>query len=252
VGLKIEFLAKIDHARRRMHSIAARLWKQTTDSRDYDRQTVAVMERVLRATSNCLDIGASGGELLKHMVRLAPRGTHFAFEPLPDFYRTLVKRFPDVRVHNVALSDVTEESTRFQYVVGNPAYSGLRRRRYDRPEERVEEIVVRTARLDELVPPNLHIHFVKIDVEGGEFQVLQGGVETVRRNRPFIVFEFGIGAADWYGIQPEDMYRLLSGHGLGVSLISDWLSGKAPLGEREFAAEFHDCRNYYFLAHPRG
>ena len=252
MGLKIEFLAKIDHARSRMRSIAARLRKRPTDSRDYDRQTVAVMERVLGATSNCLDIGASAGELLKHMVRLAPRGTHFAFEPLPDFYHTLVKRFPDVRVHNVALSDTTEESTPFQRVVSNPAYSGLRRRRYDRPEERVEEIVVRTARLDELIPQKVHIHFVKMDVEGGEFQVLKGGVETVRHNRPFIVFEFGLGGADWYGIQPEDMYRLLSGYGLDVSLISDWLSGKTPLGEREFAAEFHDCRNYYFLAHPRG
>ena len=109
-----------------------------------------------------------------------------------------------------------------------------------------------TARLDELIPQNVHIHLVKIDVEGGEFQVLKGGVETVRHNRPFIVFEFGLGGADWYGIQPEDMYRLLSGYGLDVSLMSDWLSGKTPLGEREFAAEFRDCRNYYFLAHPHG
>jgi FkbM family methyltransferase len=235
-----------------MHSIAARLRKRATDSRDYDRQTVAVMERVLAASSNCIDIGTSAGELLKHMVRLAPRGTHFAFEPLPDFYDTLVKRFPGVRVHNVALSDTTEESTPFQRVVSNPAYSGLRRRRYDRPEERVEEIVVRTARLDEFIPQNVHIHLVKIDVEGGEFHVLKGGVETVRHNRPFIVFEFGLGGADWYGIQPEDMYRLLSGYGLDVSLMPDWLSGKTPLGEREFATEFRDCRNYYFLAHPRG
>src|SRR5688572_26714619 len=68
VGLKVEFLAKIDHARSRMRSITARLRKRPTDSRDYDRQTVAVMERVLCATSNCIDIGASAGELLKHMV----------------------------------------------------------------------------------------------------------------------------------------------------------------------------------------
>jgi hypothetical protein len=153
---------------------------------------------------------------------------------------------------NVALSDTTDEFAPFQRVVSNPAYSGLRRRRYDRPEERVEEIVVRTARLDELIPRNAPIHLIKIDVEGGEFHVLKGGVETVRRNRPFVVFEFGVGGADWYGIQPEDMYRLLSDCGLDVSLISDWLSGEAPLGEREFASEFRDCRNYYFLAHPRG
>jgi FkbM family methyltransferase len=231
--------------------MAARLRKTAGDDRNYDRHTVAVMERVLGQASNCIDIGASRGQLLEHMVRLAPCGTHLAFEPLPRFCEALAKRFPAVRVNRLALSDSAAASTPFQYVVTNPAYSGLRRRRYDRAHERVEEIVVRTARLDDLVPPEVPVRFIKIDVEGGEFQVLKGALETVRRNRPFIVFEFGLGAADWYGIQPEDMYRMLVGCGLEVSLISEWLAAGASLGEREFAAEFREYRNYCFLAHPR-
>jgi hypothetical protein len=95
------------------------------------------------------------------------------------------------------------------------------------------------------------VRFCKIDVEGGEFQVLKGAMETVRRDRPFIVFEFGMGGADWYGVQPEDMYRLLASCGLELSLISDWLASRPCLGEREFAAKFREFRNYYFLAHPR-
>lgn len=246
MGLKRDLRARIGNVRGLLRSFAG----QPPDHRDYDRLTVAVMERVLEPASNCIDIGASAGVLLQQMVRLAPRGKHFAFEPLPHFYRTLVKRFPDVRIHNVALSDAAAESTPFQHVVSNPAYSGLRRRAYERPDERIEEIVVRTARLDELIPADVPIRLVKIDVEGGEYQVLGGGAETVRRNRPFVVFEFGMGGADWYGVEPEDMYRRLSGYGLQVSLLPDWLSGKRPLEEREFAAEFRDCRNYYFLAHP--
>ena len=54
VDLKTEFLAKIDHARSRMHSIATRLRKRPMDSRDYDRQTVAIMERVLDLLSQSL------------------------------------------------------------------------------------------------------------------------------------------------------------------------------------------------------
>jgi FkbM family methyltransferase len=208
------------------------------------------MERVLGATSNCVDVGASTGVLLNHMIRLAPRGTHFAFEPLPNFSEVLARRHPDVHVHRIALSDADGEFTPFQHVVSNPAYSGLKRRRYDRPDEHVEEILVRTARLDGLISRDFPIHFVKIDVEGGEFQVLKGGAATVRRSQPFVVFEFGLGGADWYGVRPEDMYRLLVECGLKVSLMLDWLSGRPPLAEREFAAEFHDCRNYYFLAHP--
>lgn len=246
MGLQLDLWGRIANVRGLLRSLAGR----PPDSHDYDRLTVAVMERVLGPASNCIDIGASAGVLLKQIVRLAPRGNHFAFEPLPRFYRTLVQRFPDVRVHNVALSDAAAESTPFQYVASNPAYSGLRRRRYERPDERIEEIAVRTARLDEFIPRDVPIHLVKIDVEGGEFQVLRGGAETLRRDRPFVIFEFGMGAADCYGVEPEDMYGLLSGYGLQVSLMPDWLSGKRPLEELEFAAEFRDCRNYYFLAHP--
>jgi hypothetical protein len=148
----------------------------------------------------------------------------------------------------VALSDTTGEST-FQHVVTNPAYSGLKRRRYDRPDERVEEICVRTDQLDNIVPPGLTFRFLKVDVEGGEFQALCGGIQTLGRDRPFIVFEFGMGAADFYGTEPEAMYRLLAGIGLDISLMSAWLAGNRPLTRDQFVAEFRECKNYYFLAH---
>lgn len=208
------------------------------------------MERVLRPDSNCIDAGASRGALLKHMVRLAPQGTHLAFEPLPQFYAALVRKFPSVRVYDLALSDSSGECS-FQHVVTNPAYSGLKLRKYERPDERVIEIRVRTERLDHIVPGETRLDFLKIDVEGGEFGVLKGGAETIRRNRPFIVFEFGLGGADYYGVEPEPMYRMLAGWGLGISLLAEWLGGGRSLSEQEFAAEFRECRNYYFLAHPQ-
>src|SRR5262249_28089711 len=139
----------------------------------------------------------------------------------------------------------------FQHVITNPAYSGLRRRRYDRPDERIQEIRVRTDRIDNVVPQGVTFQFLKIDVEGGEFQVLSGGMETLRRDPPFIVFEFGMGAADCYGTEPEAMYQLLRSVGLDISLICDWLAGGSPLSEEGFVAEFKECRNYYFLAHAR-
>ena len=207
------------------------------------------MERVIKHDSNCIDVGASRGALLAHMVRLAPGGIHMAFEPLPEYRRALAQRFPNVRVSELAVSD-TEGRANFHHVVSNPAYSGLRRRAYERPDERIEEIVVETARLDDIVPQHLPVRFIKIDVEGAELQVLRGALDLVRRNRPFIVFEFGIGAADWYGSQPSHVYRLLTGCGLRISLMSDWLAGAGCLDERRFEQEFEECRNYYFVAHP--
>jgi len=63
----------------------------------YNAETVAVMERVLRADSIGLDIGAHAGSILRDLVRLAPRGSHWTFEPLPAFAARSTDRLPACR-----------------------------------------------------------------------------------------------------------------------------------------------------------
>ncbi|MEZ4983026.1 MAG: FkbM family methyltransferase [Saprospiraceae bacterium] len=69
---------------------------------------------------------------------------------------------------------VIKRKTTFNYVVSNPAYSGLQKRRYDRPNEIDEKIEVETDLLDNVLAEDTRIDFMKIDVEGGEFFVLKG------------------------------------------------------------------------------
>lgn len=225
------------------------------EERDYDAQTFAVMRRVLRTDSNCIDVGCHVGTILKEMMRLAPRGTHFAFEPIPELYQGLLKSFgaiPNLHCHETALSDTTGTSG-FQHVVSNPGYSGFRRRRYDRPHECLQPITVKTDLLDRVVPAHLAIHFIKVDVEGAELQVFKGAVETIRRNRPFIIFEHGLGAADYYGTGPEHVHEVLAVQcGLRLFLMAEWLAsnGDAALDKAAFCEQFSSGRNYYFLAAP--
>jgi FkbM family methyltransferase len=217
--------------------------------RDYDRLTVAVMRRVLRRDANCVDVGAHQGEILRHMVHLAPEGVHTAFEPLPAFHGVLLRKFPGVHVHRVALSDCAG-TRRFQHVVTNPAYSGFLRRQYERVEQ-VEEIEVQTGRLDDLLPQEMVISLVKIDVEGAELEVLRGGTATLRRSRPALIFEHGLGAADCYGTRPEQVYDLLVDHcTLPVFVIEDWLQGRPALDRQQFVDQFERGLNYMFLACP--
>jgi FkbM family methyltransferase len=214
----------------------------------YDRETIAVMKRCLSKDSNCVDIGCYRGSILREIVRLAPNGTHYAFEPLPGFYRRLVDSYPNVNMYNLALSDVAQE-TLFQYVVTSPALSGLKPRRHD-PGEQIEQIEVKTDLLDNIVPRELPIHFIKIDVEGAELQVLRGAVETIRKNKPVVVFEHGLGGSDYYGATPEDIYDLLvKDCGLHVSLMEWWLKNEMPLSREEFSNQFYQHVNYYFIAH---
>jgi FkbM family methyltransferase len=218
----------------------------------YDLQTVQILRRILQPNSNCVDIGAHYGSILKSFVSFAPDGEHFAFEPLPKLAERLRKRFPKVQVQEVALSDETGEAT-FCYVADDPGLSGFRKMGHVRVGAVTQELRVRTARLDDLLPESLPIAFIKIDVEGAQLQVLRGATTTIMKNRPFIVFEHGMLAKESYGTTSEMIFELLVDRcGLKLSLMSDWLAGGSPLRKQAFVSHvgYHSTSHFCFLAHP--
>lgn len=85
----------------------------------------AVMRRILAPDSICVDVGANTGRTLSLMLEIAPRGKHYAFEPIPYLAANLRRLCPTVSVHACALSD-TEEVATFAHVVNVPGWSGLR------------------------------------------------------------------------------------------------------------------------------
>jgi FkbM family methyltransferase len=230
---------------------AKRVYSTLTGNKNtlYDWQTIAVMRRVLSPTSNAIDVGAFEGGMLRHLCRLAPRGRHLAFEPNAENARTLAGAFPGVQVFPVALGDTPGEVA-FHRALDHPALSGLQRRTEYLRSERFEEARVRMETLDRAAPADLPIAFVKIDVEGAELGVLRGGIQTLRRSRPVIVFESGVGGADCFGTRPEAIYDLLGDSiGLRVSLMGSWLADGPPLTRGEFTEQFVRRLNFYFVAH---
>jgi FkbM family methyltransferase len=184
------------------------------------------------------------------MAALAPDGDLFAFEPLPHLAELLRRRFPRVHVHECALSDHTGAAA-FQHVINDPAYSGLLRRIYDRPDPQIEEIVVRVDRMDNLVPPDCDVAFIKIDVEGAEYHVMRGGIATIQRCRPIIVFEAGRKSTDCYGVGPDQISALLiSECGMMISTMDRWLRRLPAYSRGEFRRAYIHGSDYYFIAYP--
>jgi len=243
-----------------MHVMVKRLIRNTlttlgldlTKNLKYDRLTSQIMAKVLKNDSNCVDVGCHKGEMLELMLRFAPDGNHYAFEPIPAMFEGLKVKFPKKNIHifPMALSD-RKGTTSFNFVRNAPAYSGIMKRKYDVKEPDIEEINVKLDLMDNLIPKEMPVHFIKIDVEGAEYGVLRGAKNILMKDKPFIVFEFGLGASEFYKTTPEMIFGfLVNDCGLKISNLGDWLNGHNPLTLDAFSATYQNAKEYYFLAHP--
>ncbi|MBK8194756.1 MAG: FkbM family methyltransferase [Lewinellaceae bacterium] len=223
-----------------------------TQNQRYDRQTLQVIRKVCTPGCNCIDVGCHKGEILDQFIKYAPGGTHFGYEPIPRPLHGPREKYagvPNCHLFDIALSDRAGTSS-FNYVVSNPSYSGLVKRTYDHPNEQDTQITVKTERLDALIPADRSIDLIKIDVEGGELLVLKGAVRTLERCKPVVIFEHGLGASELYGATPEQVYDLLDGCGLQVSLMGRFIRTKPRCRGRNFAGTITAKLNYYFIAYP--
>jgi FkbM family methyltransferase len=241
-----------------LESPARFVWKRVLRRKSrndvYDELTAAIMQRTLRPTSNCVDVGSHGGVILDEMLRLAPGGWHLAFEPLPHLAAALRRKYAgrdNVIVHELALSNIAGEVT-FHANRTHPAMSGFERRDDTGEHDHVERLQVRTERLDALLPPDRRVDLIKIDVEGAESLVLEGARECLTRDRPIVVFEHGEPSRVSYGAGPGRVFDLLAGCGLAVSLLDAYLKGGAPLSRDGLAQQVDRGLNFYFVAHPPG
>lgn len=204
---------------------------------------------MLREDSKTIDVGCHKGEVLDVILSTSPKGFHYGFEPIPDLYSKLVDKYSvnsSIRIINAALSDKKGKST-FNYVVTNPAYSGLQKRSYDHEGVLDMSISVDCFILDEVIDHH-PIDLIKIDVEGGEMGVLQGGRQLINKDQPLIIFEHGLGASDHYGTTPAMIYDFFNELEYELFTLEDFLKNKGHLLSNEFEKQFYHKINYYFVA----
>jgi FkbM family methyltransferase len=225
-------------ARRLSNPHAARREKRDT------KHLAMLLPWILRVDSNCVDVGAHTGTVLRRCVELAPNGTHFAFEPIPELAAGLRSRFPQVGVVEAAVYDEVEPKVRFNHFTASPALSGLTPRPPGRTHPH-EQIDVRQTTLDAALPDDYRIDFLKIDVEGAELGVLKGGAATIARSDPTIFVEFGQSAADYYGSNPSELLGVL--HSLELRLFD--IDGGGPYRLAGLTEHWEARDIWNFVAH---
>jgi FkbM family methyltransferase len=217
----------------------------------YDRLTKEIIAKYCHTNAVCIDIGAHQGKILDWMIQYAPNAKHYAFEPIPFLYEKLKRKYADkAMIFSIALSDRISISS-FNLVTTNNALSGLKKRPY--PKFHEEQIIeVSTNLLDNIVRADEIIHLIKMDVEGGEWNVLKGSVKTITRCRPLILFECGKIGGELYGFTATEIYQFLTQNfDYEIYTLKKWLQQKKQVSFSEFVKYFDNGTEFFFLAVPK-
>jgi FkbM family methyltransferase len=220
----------------------------------YDRLTRIILRIIISNDfhANAIDVGAHKGEILDLILHYAPKSHHYAFEPLPQLYEELQKKYASkVVIFPYALTEKEGQST-FCMVKNALPYSGLKRRDYKVKDPDIEGITVQTRRLDQVIPIETPISLIKIDVEGGEFDVLRGAEAILDKWEPVLIFKCGKGASNYYDTDPEDFFDFLTIQwGYCIFTLKEFCRktyNKRRLTREAFAQHFYKGTEYYFVA----
>ncbi len=151
-----------------------------------------------KAPSTLCDVGANRGIYTDKVMQYAPDARYFLFEPAEFNIAILRQKYhnhPKVSLLPVALSNRAGEAVLHAEAPGAETASLALTAEHQQPASHEHKETIQTARLDtfwtQLTGPNqTMIDWVKIDVEGYEFAVLQGFGDKIRQTR-LVQFEYG-------------------------------------------------------------
>ena len=201
-----------------------------------------------------IDIGAHTG---RHAIPLAkkigPTGLLYAFEPIPVIRNQLNESIYANGLNNVAVLPFALSTKRevadFTYIPNLPEESGLKQRHvYNDVPSEFQKIKVGVFRLDDLIPLNIRIGFIKIDVEGGELDVLRGASKVLEASRPIVAFECGAASFLGYHEAPERIFDIFSALQYQIfSITGDRMLERESFSKASYAQNFWD-----YIAFPLG
>jgi FkbM family methyltransferase len=192
-----------------------------------------------------LDVGANTGQFTKTISSLLPQARIYAFEPLPDCFKAIEEYASSnhmVKPYNLGLGD---NSGTFSFEKNNssPSSSFLRVNAAHKEAfpytKSTSKIDVKVERLDNIASSIEFGNslFIKIDVQGYEDKVIQGGLKTIGKAK-IVMLETSF--EPLYESQPlfSDIYMMFtelgfSYHGM-IDQMYDPNTGKILQGDAIF------------------
>lgn len=191
-----------------------------------------------------LDIGANVGMSALSFFTLKKNARVISFEPNPTNYPyldRLLNKFNNFQYKNCGLADKSGKID-FYYPIYNGKEmtalgSGDRKKAeswlnnetvyfFEPNKLKIKKITVEVKTLDSF---HLEPEFIKLDVEGFEYQVLLGAAATIKNNRPILLIE---------GVAEQDKVH---------SLLQEWNYDTYKFEKGQFYLNQFQCDNNFFL-----
>ena len=160
----------------------------------YEKGIVDWLRTRIRPGMFCVDVGAGQGfysTLLSKLV--APDGKVFAFEPVTQSIERLnVNLWLNSVSDQVQIVECAVGASVGAFVLHLPQGHESRSSLKDLAKEvegKVWEVPVRATTLDSFFDINQIVHLIKIDAEGAELEVLEGGKNWIEKWKPLVILE---------------------------------------------------------------
>ncbi len=175
----------------------------------------AFLEEHVRPGMTVADIGANIGLYTYLLSRcVSDSGFVYSFEPDPELFAALARNCDVNGVRNVALHSLALGARSDTLILRRSLVnSGDNRLSEGRAGGDLGDVPVSVRALDELLGGR-SLDFVKIDVQGWEFEVLKGMRDTLARSGDVrIYFEFWPAGIRRTGHEPRELLAFLRQHG---------------------------------------
>ncbi|NLK38013.1 MAG: FkbM family methyltransferase [Epulopiscium sp.] len=189
---KDEILLQVDNCKLGKQLVST--YKRLQEFPYYD-EDYTVLNTMRDCEGTILDVGANYGQSMYAFYNVL-RCNIISFEVVPDLYEVLkiMKQLIDcedrVRIINSGISDKEEEIV--WYEPSNPVMSGSFDKQFISGRKLgvdIAEKIMKCKPLDDLIDSYENIWFIKMDVEGFEFEALKGAKRIIKENHPVILIE---------------------------------------------------------------
>jgi FkbM family methyltransferase len=181
----------------------------------YEPFETEIVKTEVRKGDIVLDIGANIGYYTLIFANLVgPEGKVFAFEPDPGNFDLLEKNVEANGYHNVILVNkaVSNKNGKIKLYLSDDIGD---HRTYD-PGDGRKFVEIEAVRLDDYFKQGTsRVNFIKMDIQGAEWEAIQGMNLLLQKNRDVkVITEFSPKLLRISGIRPEDYLGLLINHDL--------------------------------------